>query len=433
MFGCSVRKGTEPMKLDLTRRHFLWGMSAATLWSATEPWQPAAAIDVPDTDNSIEDRAHAALDAYDAQGVHRTATDVDRASGDWLRGEAERAGGVARLEGFPVDRLDVREAFVEIEGRRITGLPFFDGGFTDAAGIMAAIGSTGIHLVTADRTAVGTEGGFIKDARQSGQARAIIVITDSDVPGLVPSNASRFEDPYGCPVIQVASDARAALEEVRQSGATVRVVCQTARTKVTAFNVVAEVPGHDVALPPVVVITPRSGWWQCAAERGGGIVCWLETMRALAAAMPARRALFVASSGHELGHLGLDAFLHANEPLVRGAHTWIHLGANIGAGARQTPPAGVRLQASHDALDQQMTTTLTAANAPIADHLPRGGVPVGEARNLHTGGARYVSVLGLDNRWFHHPDDRYPRTVTAALVTRYARGVADAALALARS
>jgi hypothetical protein len=422
------------MNVEVTRRHFLCGVSAATLWNAADPWQAAAAIvDLQDTGNAIEDRPHAVLSAYDAQGLHRTGTDVDRASGDWLRGEAEIAGGVVRLEGFPVDRLDVRDAFVEVEGRRMTGLPFFDSGFTDAAGIRAAIGPAGIHLVTADRIAVNTEGGFIRDARQSGQARAIVVITDSDAPGLVPSNASRFADPYGCPVIQVSSDARAVLDKVQQSGAMVRVVSQTSRTRVTAFNVVAEVPGHDATLPPVVVITPRSGWWQCAAERGGGIVCWLETMRALAAAMPARRALFVASSGHELEHLGLDAFLYANEPLVRGAHTWIHLGANIGAGARQTPPAGVRLQASHDALDQQMTTTLTEANAPIADHLPRGGVPLGEARNLHTGGARYISVLGLGNSWFHHPDDRYPRTVTASLVTRYARRVADAALALTRS
>lgn len=115
------------------------------------------------------------------------------------------------------------------------------------------------------------------------------------------------------------------------AGSDVRVVCHTTRTTGEALNVVAEVPGRTSTLAPLVVITPRSGWWQCAAERGGGIVCWLEAIRALAGTPPDRPAIFVASSGHELGHLGLEAFLHANEALLRAAHAWIHLGANIGA------------------------------------------------------------------------------------------------------
>ena len=48
-------------------------------------------------------------------------------------------------------------------------------------------------------------------------------------------------------------------------------------------------------------MTPRSGWYSCASERGGGIACWLELMRTLNGRAP-RDVLFVASSGHELGH-----------------------------------------------------------------------------------------------------------------------------------
>ena len=47
-----------------------------------------------------------------------------------------------------------------------------------------------------------------------------------------------------------------------------------------AFNVVAVVSRTDGA-PPLVVMTPRSGWWSCASERGGGFACWLEIMRAV--------------------------------------------------------------------------------------------------------------------------------------------------------
>ena len=56
-------------------------------------------------------------------------------------------------------------------------------------------------------------------------------------------------------------------------------------------------------------MTPRSSWWQSTAERGGGLVCWLESLRALVASSPVCDVIFTANSGHELGHLGLDDFM----------------------------------------------------------------------------------------------------------------------------
>jgi len=53
-------------------------------------------------------------------------------------------------------------------------------------------------------------------------------------------------------------------------------------------------------------MTPHSSWWRSTAERGGGLVCWLESLCALIAAPRACNVIFTANSGHELGHLGLD-------------------------------------------------------------------------------------------------------------------------------
>ena len=94
-----------------------------------------------------------------------------------------------------------------------------------------------------------------------------------------------------------------------RQGAEALLTAHVERTPVKAFNVVTVVPGTDKGAPPLVVMTPRSGWWGCASERGGGLACWLEIMRAMCAARPVRDTLFLASSGHELGHLGLDAFI----------------------------------------------------------------------------------------------------------------------------
>lgn len=370
---------------------------------------------------STETRIDAVLRAYDAQGNHRTGTAADAASARWLADEARRAGGAVQLPSFTLERLDVTDAFLEAGGQRIEGLPFFDGGLTARSGVSAPVRPDGIVVVTATPAAVATEGEFLADIRRSGRAQAIVALTAGGVPGLIPSNARHFATPYGCAVLQVPAHAQPVLDAAEASGTPVRVVCAGRRVRATALNVLVECPGRDASLPPVVVITPRSGWWRCASERGGGIACWLEVVRALAANPGARRVILLASSGHELGHLGLDSFLHAEPGRVKTAHAWLHLGANIGAGSPGGRVAGVLIQASDDAIERSLADALSAAGAPIADRLPRGHEPRGEARNLHVGGARYVSLLGQGNRWFHHQDDRYPETVSAEVVARYAR------------
>lgn len=422
------------MMARLSRRDFVAAFGAGAGLGPLErsprngTWQgrrPRAAM-------TAETRAHGTLAAYDQQGLHRTGTPADRASGEWLRREATRAGGRARLDGFTLDRLDVRDATVIVDGGRLEGLPLFDATSTGPEGVEAPLSDDGIHVATADNRALGTEGEFLREVRTRATTRAVVVLTATDVPGLVPSNARRFSEPYGCPAVQIDGQASVVLGEARRMGRSVRVTSHSVRTRATAFNVVAEVDGRDSSLAPVVVITPRSGWWTCAAERGGGLACWLQTIATAAAQRPRRPMLFLASSGHELGHLGLEAFLHEHAALVRGAHAWIHLGASIGAAADGVTPVGVRLQASSDEMAAVMAAALTATGAPMTDPLPRGRVPAGEARNLHLGDARYVSLLGQGNRWFHHRDDRYPRAVSASWVARYASAVANAALELAR-
>src|SRR4051812_7816558 len=121
-----------------------------------------------------------------------------------------------------------------------------------------------------------------------------------------------------------------------------RLVSESRRTAAAARNVTVslDIAGYGGALAPLVVMTPRSSWWQSTAERGGGIVCWLESLRALIASPPAlsllgRPVVFTANTGHELGHLGLDDFIARRrgwdrETAACGAF-WVHYGANIGA------------------------------------------------------------------------------------------------------
>jgi len=381
--------------------------------------------------DSVSSRAAAVIQEYDAQGFHRTATDVDKRSGEWLADHARRAGADARLESFDLGRVDVRGAFVEAENRRAEGLPFFDGGFTDATGVTGRVGppesKLPFALVVIDSAGISSEGRSIQALRKSTVHTGIVAVTDGGHEGLSTSNAVDFHSPYGLPVLQISTEDHLWLRDITARGLPIRFVCDAARTPSQAGNVVATVRGRQADLPPVVLMTPRSGWFHCASERGGGIACWLEAIRAVAAAKPSRSLVAIASSGHELGHFGLDAFLAKQPQLIKGAAAWIHLGANIGAAG-----GDARLQASDDRMMAMADEALATSGGRIAVRVPRGTRPGGEARNIHDGGGRYISLLG-SGPFFHNVADRWPAAVDLAAVNRFSEAFASLAVRLANS
>jgi hypothetical protein len=227
-------------------------------------------------------------------------------------------------------------------------------------------------------------------------------------------------------VLQVGSDHAPFLAECARQGSNALVTAYVERTPAQAFNVVVIASGTNKSNPPLVVMTPRSGWWWCASERGGGLACWLEIMRAIRDAEPARDVLFVASSGHELGHLGLDAFIQRRPGIVPTAEAWIHLGANIGA----AQGSGNNLQASDDEMEAMMDAAMTEAGLRIDRRHPRGAMPRGEAENVHRGGGRYISIIG-NNDLFHNTIDRGADAVDLNIIERFASAFATVATSLA--
>jgi hypothetical protein len=376
---------------------------------------------------SVRQRVGSVIRAYEAQGFHRTATAVDRASAEWLAAEVRAAGIEPVLEEFSLSRVDVVNASLVVNGHRIEGLPLFDGGFTTAGGIEGPLGSLGgeAPLGFAELAPNAAEAGALGEARRTNRHQAIVVVTRGARPGFCPSNADSFLYPFGPPVLQVGSEHAFFLAESAQQGARAVLTAHVERTQTQAFNVVAAMSGKDRSAAPLVVMTPRSGWWSCASERGGGLACWLEIMRAVRDAKPVADVLFVASSGHELGHLGLDAFLERRHGLVSRAKAWIHLGANIGAAQG---PANI-LQASDEEMEQLMAAAMAEAGLRIDRHHPRGVEPLGEARNIHRGGGRFISIIGK-NDLFHSPDDHGPDVIELGIIEKFAQAFATAATSL---
>jgi hypothetical protein len=355
-------------------------------------------------------RAATWLRAWDQQGVHRTGTAGDNAGADWLAREAAALGATVAIETFALSRVDPVECWIECGGQQIEGVPVFDSPPTSADGIRGPLGV--VHLspwavYTPDYHAM----------RRASDRAGLVIVCQGAEPGLGLLNAEQFREPYGCPAIHIARMPPTEPD---------RLVSFYRRTTAEARNVVVRLPGRDPSRQKVVVMTPRSSWWQSTSERGGGLVCWLETLRALIAEPPLADVVMTANSGHELGHLGLDAFLE-RRPGWDGPHgaIWVHYGANIGAADGQ-----LSIQSADGPLRHAMRFALTEFGHPPHTMAPESHVPSGETRDIHRQGGRYVTLVG-SNRLFHLPQDRWPASVDVPAIERVARGAAAMVRALA--
>ncbi len=365
-----------------------------------------------------EDRIGAIIAAFDTQGWHRTGTPADAACAAWLSEKVRDLGPAPETDAYEISRLNPEQAYVEVAGRRVDGLPLFDCGLTESAGVSGRLGASGSE---ADIGVVVISAGpamhQLEELRRKGKHSAIVCVTEGREPGLVASNASSFYEPFGPPVVQVSGEVKDWLVEQTALGSKAQVVATATRTKASSSNIFARLAGRDASLAPVVVTTPRSGWWQCASERGGGIAAWLEVMREVAATEHDRPVWFIAFSGHELGHLGCDAFLERHGDLVRGARAWVHFGANVGGATQQA----VRISATDADLLAAARAGLEAAGVEGVTAAPVGQVLGQESGVVASRGANCVSLLG-GNAHFHMQSDRWPHAVDVASVARQARG-----------
>ena len=131
----------------MNRRTFLAvGTRTATLALAAgaprTEWSPP--LEPPQISaDGIEQRVAAVIQAYDAQGNHRTGTAIDKASGEWLANQVRKLGAEPSFEAFTLSRVDPQSCYLRVADRRIDAVPLFDAGFTDAEGVRGRLGPLG--------------------------------------------------------------------------------------------------------------------------------------------------------------------------------------------------------------------------------------------------------------------------------------------------
>ena len=374
-----------------------------------------------------EQRATVWLMAWDSQGIHRTGGPGDESGADWLAAEVVALGASPVMEAFPFDRIDPVETFVEIDGIRIAGVPVFDAPPTDGVAGALGLAGSGAPIAVAELSPRVVYTQEWRNLRSDPTQHGLVVICQGDHPGRGLLNAEQCKAPHGAPALHVSSEAREAVLSAVARGAVARLVARRTMTRVMARNVVVTLPGVDRSRPPVVVMTPRSSWWQSTAERGGGIVCWLETLRALLEWPPVCDVVLTANTGHELGHIGLDDFQERRPGWDRpNGATWVHYGANIGAvGGR------LSIMSAADDLRVMMAEALRLSGQPADDLAPPTLVPSGETRDIHRAGGRYLTLVG-SNPLFHLPQDRWPDAVDIPTIVRLAAGASTVVVRLTR-
>ena len=130
---------------------------------------------------SIDNRISRHIREYDGQGWHRTGTTVDLESAHWLAGLVEEVGVEPVLESFTVDRVVPGESYIEVSGRRIEGLPLFDGGFTGAEGVHGQMGRHDAKIMLVEGSPI-LAAEALDDARRSGNYRALVFVTNRSSP-----------------------------------------------------------------------------------------------------------------------------------------------------------------------------------------------------------------------------------------------------------
>lgn len=363
--------------------------------------------------------------AYDGFGERRAGSTGDLASAAWLRDQAEAAGATAVLVTVPFSRFMPGPSEIAIGGRSIPGLPLFDGGTTDGGGIVGTLGPIGsaakLGFIEMEPRAASLPGNPFALARRDSKHSAIIVALRTLPDSLAPLNAHDTTKPFGPPVLQVAGREAAFLAQCAAEGRPARVAVTGFRGAARSANVRAELAGDD---PPLVLLTPRTSWYTSTAERAGGILAWLEALRALSGARRSRGVVALATCGHELGHIGAHRAFAAEPELAADSALVIHLGANLGCADAER----LTVRSNVPGLAERMTAKLVEAGHPAAPiETVTGGKANGEAHEIEERGGRYLSLIG-DNPWFHAPEDRWPLSVDLPRATAIARAVADMAV-----
>ncbi|MBI1234952.1 MAG: twin-arginine translocation signal domain-containing protein [Alphaproteobacteria bacterium] len=377
------------------------------------------------------------LERYVGFGIKASGGAGDEACGAWLEEELAAAGFATERQYFDAPFFEAATAEIVTGEARATVWPepivrtTPAGGLTapivrvDAQGLAARPLNGAIALVdlpfgrwssmfwpgVARPVAAAVEGG----------AAAVVIITNGPSGKVIALNTNGREPLFDRPVAllapQDAAPFLAAAIEGRE--ATLTVTGEGGRRP--AFNLVGRLDRSRGRW--LVVSTPRSGWFTCAGERGGGIAAWLHIARWAARNAPDHDLAFVCNSGHEYQYLGAEELLHSVAPEPENTAFWLHLGANLAARDWHDSVGGLRPLPGTDS-QRYLVVSPELVGVAREEFAGLSGLEgayssetlsAGELTNvIEAGYAPVAGIFGVHR--YHHVEDDDERCVSADAV-----------------
>ncbi len=352
---------------------------------------------------------------YSDLGIHRTGTDVDKATADWFAEQLKKRGAKVSRQEYSFDFFDGASKVI-LDGIEIPSMPLYYeaiGDFKTNHVAVAEFGD-GEHGSGLDNTLES----MIDSAMLAGY-EALVIATHGGKGNLVAINCEpKLRNRI--PVILVPGRYANALKTNSISIEYTAVIKPGASTNITGHW------GESSADPPLVITTPMSGWFTCAGERGTGIAVSLHVAEWLSKQMPHFPLQLIALSGHELGFCGA---YRLTETVTVPPKAVMHLGSCLAA-------IDAQMQSILHA-DTSTSNTIQNALAPmqVTSISPENPLNpdcwVGESQCWAKFGVPMLSVAGL-SPLFHTPDDVAEKATTAELLNTVARCFTKAAVAMSQ-
>ena len=373
------------------------------------------------------------LERYHGFGLKASGGQGDAACGEWLEQELRGWGYACRRQPFETPYFEVRQATLSSGKAVVPVIPQALAAPTGSQGLTAPL-----RLVSDCATLSGAiavivlphkRWGALADPQVSRPlaeafdqgAAAAVLVTTGPTGEAIALNVSTHRPAQERPIAILAPRDAAPILTAAREGRPGTLVVDGQGGSRTTFNVIARLDRQ--AAKTLVLSTPRSGWFACAAERGSGLAVWLWLARGLSRMRHGVNVELVATSGHEYEYLGGEHYL-SEAPTPAETALWVHIGASaaardwheLGAGLLPLPSADPQriLTATADIVERVRAAFRGVSGLEatyVADRTTAGG----ELTNVMSAGyGRMVGLYG-GHRYFHTRDDDL-RCVSADLV-----------------
>ncbi|WP_066798615.1 hypothetical protein [Sphingomonas soli] len=406
---------------------------------ATGAVLPATAVLAGGQDDPVA-RVAMDLDRYIRFGSKQAGGTGDNRCGAWLAAEIAALGFEVERQSISVPWFEPRASELRCGGPRTEVCPqpiVMPTGEGGVSGPLVRVDGAGMAEVPLSGAIALLELAFARHSSAMSKAirepvhaafamgaKAVIVVTHGPSGKVIALNADGRQPIFAGPVALLAPEDAGPFLAAAMRAEVATLVMTGEGGRRPATNFIGRIDRGRKKW--VVVSTPRSGWYDCAGERGGGVATWLWLARWASRVVTGYNLAFVCNSGHEYENLGAAEALKATAPRPADTHFWLHLGANLAS------------QDWHDftgaplpGVDTQRYLSVTPGLLPLAREIFAGQpgleapyssetVSAGEQVEILAAGYATVAAVFGTHR-FHHVASDNARCVSAANVARTAR------------